>query len=336
MDTWPGLADERRAIADLLESLTPEQWRVRTLCSAWDVHEMAAHLTVPCTFTQAEVVSTLVQARGSTARFGLLMTERRFGRSQAELIGVLRERAEVRRAPPIVGRLGPYTDTLIHHQDILIPLGMRDRRSPERWRPSLDFLVSARARIGFVPAQAARRTAGRDRHRLGARHRSRSGGASRGASAGADPSTAAPRRTERAGRRGAAGVGQGLAPSRGAGCREWTVSIVVALIIALGLLVFAVIGVTFFLSARGRPTQPGWRGPVPSIREPAGIWHAEVLGSGLLGRLGGTLGSTFGELRLDQGVLSFVPDGQTTAAWSHPCPSCGRPRTASWRSTAPT
>lgn len=153
MDTWPGLADERRAIADLLESLTPEQWQVRTLCSAWDVHAMAAHLTVSCTFTRTELVRTLVQARGSTARFGMLMTERRRDQAPAELIAVLRDRAEVRRAPPIVGPLGPYTDTLIHHQDILVPLGMRDRRPPDRWRPSLDFLVSARARIGFVPAR---------------------------------------------------------------------------------------------------------------------------------------------------------------------------------------
>ncbi len=153
MDTWPGLADERRAIADLLESLTPEQWQVRTLCSAWDVHAMAAHLAVSCTFTRTEVLRTLIPARGSAARFGLLMTERRLGQTPAELVAVLRERAEVRRAPPIVGRLGPYTDALVHHQDILIPLGMRDRRSPERWRPSLDFLVSARARVGFVPSR---------------------------------------------------------------------------------------------------------------------------------------------------------------------------------------
>lgn len=153
MDTWAGLADERRAIADLLEGLTPEQWQQPTLCSAWNVHEMAAHLTVPCTFTQAEVVRTLIQARGDTGRFGLLMTERRFGQTPAELVGVLRERAEVRRAPPIVGRLGPYTDALIHHQDILIPLGMSDHLPAERWRPSLDFLVSSRGRIGFRPAR---------------------------------------------------------------------------------------------------------------------------------------------------------------------------------------
>ena len=97
------------------------------------------------------------------------------------------------------------------------------------------------------------------------------------------------------------------------------ISIVVSLIMGLGLVVFVVIGVVFALSARARPAQPGWRGPVPSDPGPAGIWHAEVLGTGLLGRLGGTLGSTFGVLRLDGGMLSFVPDGQTSAAWSYPC-----------------
>jgi len=103
------------------------------------------------------------------------------------------------------------------------------------------------------------------------------------------------------------------------------ISVVVSLVMGLGLLVFVVIGVVFVRSARARPSQPGWRGPAPAPRPAStsapsiGVWNAEVLGSGLLGRLGGTLGSTFGELRLAQGVLSFVPDGQTAASWSSPC-----------------
>jgi uncharacterized protein (TIGR03083 family) len=152
MDTWGGLAEERRAIADLLEGLTPDQWQVTTLCPAWDVQAMAAHLTVSCTFTAWELTTTLARARGSVDRAALAMAERRAAQSRAELVAVLRDRAEVRRAPPIVGALGPYTDTLIHVQDVLIPLGRRDERPAERWLPSLDFLVSARARIGFRSA----------------------------------------------------------------------------------------------------------------------------------------------------------------------------------------
>ena len=152
MGTWDDLAEERRATADLLEGLTPEQWGVQTLCPAWDVHAMAAHLTVPCTFTAGELVTTLARARGNVDRAALRMVERRAAQSPAELIAVLRERAEVRKAPPIVGVMGPYTDALIHLHDMLIPLGMRDSRPADRWRPSLDFLVSARARVGFRTA----------------------------------------------------------------------------------------------------------------------------------------------------------------------------------------
>lgn len=153
MGIWDDLAVERRAIADRLEALSPEQWEVQTLCPAWDVHGLAAHLTVPCTFSTREMVTGLVRARGNPDRLSILLAERRAEQSPAQLIAVLREKAEARKAPPIVGALGPYTDALVHLHDILIPLGLSDDRPAERWRPSLDFLVSPRARVGFVAAR---------------------------------------------------------------------------------------------------------------------------------------------------------------------------------------
>ena len=152
MGIWDDLADLRRATADLLEGLTPEQWQVRTLCPAWDVHAMAAHLTVPCTFTTREMVGTFVRARGNVDRAALAMVERRVAQRPDELVAVLRDRAEVRKAPPVVGAMGPYTDALIHLQDVVVPLGLDDDVPPERWRPSLDFLVSTKSRVGFRPA----------------------------------------------------------------------------------------------------------------------------------------------------------------------------------------
>lgn len=150
MDIWTALADERRATADRLEGLTPEQWQVRTLCEAWDVHGMAAHLAVPLDFSVAEMLTTLVRARGNPDRLSVLMAERRAQLTGAELVALLREKATSRKAPPVVGAMGPYTDTLVHLQDILIPLALTDDRPAERWLPSLDFLVSRKARVGFV------------------------------------------------------------------------------------------------------------------------------------------------------------------------------------------
>lgn len=48
-------------------------------------------------------------------------------------------------------RLGRYSDVLIHGEDLRVPLGITDTGAPARWIPTLDFLVSRRARRGFVP-----------------------------------------------------------------------------------------------------------------------------------------------------------------------------------------
>lgn len=47
VDTFEEIADERRALADLLAGLTAEQRSVQSLCSEWSVLEVIAHLVVP-------------------------------------------------------------------------------------------------------------------------------------------------------------------------------------------------------------------------------------------------------------------------------------------------
>ena len=39
------VAAERRALADDLEGLTPEQWATQSLCAEWAVRDVAGHLT---------------------------------------------------------------------------------------------------------------------------------------------------------------------------------------------------------------------------------------------------------------------------------------------------
>nr|WP_281385921.1 maleylpyruvate isomerase family mycothiol-dependent enzyme [Nocardioides luti] len=148
------MAEERRGIADLLEGLTPAQWRVQTLCPAWDVQGMAAHLLTPATFSTREMVTTLVRTRADLDRVSVEMASRRAVHPPETLVALLREHAAARTAPPVVGVLGPYTDALVHVQDIVIPLGLTDHRPAERWRPTLDFLLSWRARVGFLPRAA--------------------------------------------------------------------------------------------------------------------------------------------------------------------------------------
>ena len=44
--SWELIAAERRALADLLDGLTPEQWEAPSLCAGWRVRDVAAHVAL--------------------------------------------------------------------------------------------------------------------------------------------------------------------------------------------------------------------------------------------------------------------------------------------------
>lgn len=156
MAHWPTIERERHALADLLEGLTPAQWRQQSLCEAWTVHEVVAHLVTPLTLRPADAVAGLVRSGGRIPRLMQVLIEQRRDRSPEELVAVLRRRAGWRVAPPVVGSAGPLTDVMAHRRDIVHPLGLGDDRPPEAWRPVLEFLLSPRSRVGFVRGRPPR------------------------------------------------------------------------------------------------------------------------------------------------------------------------------------
>ncbi|GAB1639861.1 maleylpyruvate isomerase family mycothiol-dependent enzyme [Krasilnikovia sp. MM14-A1259] len=144
------IADERRRMADLVESLDSEQLRTRSLCEAWSVKEVVGHLVAAVASSKASVLGALVRSgfhiHLANARLAALMAERPAG----ELAAMLRANAENPFRPPVVGYPGQLTDLQIHGQDIRRPLGIPHDLRPERLRVSLDFLIGGRA-VGFVP-----------------------------------------------------------------------------------------------------------------------------------------------------------------------------------------
>ena len=143
----------RLLAADMFAALTPGQWRTPSLCAGWTVREVAAHLLEPL---EAEVGTLkllvyLVRYRGSLDRMVDDTARRVAARPTDELVTGLRERASTRLTPPVIGPLGPMTDTCIHLRDAARPLGLDVCPPPARWRPALDFLVSKPASRGFIP-----------------------------------------------------------------------------------------------------------------------------------------------------------------------------------------
>jgi uncharacterized protein (TIGR03083 family) len=150
VDIQPAIADERRRVADLVESLTPAQLETPSLCGDWTVKQVAGHLLAaigkPATPVLPLVARSGFNIHKANSRLAVLTAER----SPAELAQGLRDNAENPFRPPIVGYPGQLTDLQVHGQDMRRPLGLPHGLRPERLRMSLDFLVGGRA-IGFAP-----------------------------------------------------------------------------------------------------------------------------------------------------------------------------------------
>lgn len=150
MDHFAQIAEERRVLADRLEALTPEQLATPSLCGAWTVHDVIAHLVVPLVSKPWDLAQAMVAGRFSFHGFNQALVRQQARRSHADLIADLRARATSRFTPPGLDSQAPLSDAKIHGLDITVPLGIDLGRPAESWIPVLDFLMTPSAARGFV------------------------------------------------------------------------------------------------------------------------------------------------------------------------------------------
>lgn len=143
------IADERRVLADLLITLTPEQLTTHSLCDAWTVHDMAAHLLMPLVTGLPTVMLAMLTSKGNFDHANRVLTGKISVRSIKEIAKGLRSNADNQFSPPGMGLEAPLTDLLVHGQDIRRPLGLQREIPDERAETSLRFLTAKTPR-GFV------------------------------------------------------------------------------------------------------------------------------------------------------------------------------------------
>ena len=148
-DIWRSIADEREALADVLDLLGPPEWETKSLCEGWTVRDVAAHLVMPLEHSMPVLLAKIVAARFDFDR----MTDtavRADHRDGHELAAALRAHRTSHFAPPGLGPAAPLTDIVVHGLDIRRPLAIPAAFSPETLRTCLDFVVSPRAGRGFT------------------------------------------------------------------------------------------------------------------------------------------------------------------------------------------
>jgi uncharacterized protein (TIGR03083 family) len=155
VDTFAMIAAERRALADELDGLSDDQWEQPTLCGAWKVRDVAAHLTVPLKTSTGKFAVAVIRngLNFNKANAELATVEGR--QPPTEIVRYLRDNADRHFTPPFLGPDAPLTDVIVHGQDIRRPLGLTHEFDPEHLRRALSFVTSGKAK-GFVPAKRVR------------------------------------------------------------------------------------------------------------------------------------------------------------------------------------
>jgi uncharacterized protein (TIGR03083 family) len=119
---WRHVDTERTALADILESLPPDAWRAPSLCSAWTVRDVAAHVAL----SHAGLRDLLGPAVRAGFRYGVAVRDSaiRSPLGHEQIVAALRSFVGSRRTVPFVSEQEPLLDILVHTQDICLPLGI--------------------------------------------------------------------------------------------------------------------------------------------------------------------------------------------------------------------
>ena len=113
-EVWRTIHAERTALADLLESLSADEWEQPSLCAGWRVREVAAHVISSPQTGVAHLVGAMWRARGSFNRCIDDEARRAAARPVADIVADYRRLDGSRRRPPGTSHLDPLLDVLVH------------------------------------------------------------------------------------------------------------------------------------------------------------------------------------------------------------------------------
>jgi uncharacterized protein (TIGR03083 family) len=138
---------ERKALADTIEHLTPEQWAQPSLCAGWTVGQLAAHILSGAEQTPARFLKGMVS---TGFRFNALMERdaRTYGAlPPTQIVDRLRQRTTTTNRPPapVMAMLG---EAVVHGEDIRQPLGLAETASGDALDACLQMYTAANFPVG--------------------------------------------------------------------------------------------------------------------------------------------------------------------------------------------
>jgi uncharacterized protein (TIGR03083 family) len=120
---WPLVHAERAALAADLADLTGEQWATPSLCTGLTVREVLAHLIAGASLNPVRWLAGVIRCRFDFDKQVAMRLAEQLGATPAETIGRFRSVLTSTTKPP-VPTLAMLGETIVHAQDIRLPLGI--------------------------------------------------------------------------------------------------------------------------------------------------------------------------------------------------------------------
>jgi uncharacterized protein (TIGR03083 family) len=147
MDTWGTIHAERKALADDLAGLTPQQWDSASLCDGWSVTQVVAHMVATAKMTPPRFFGRLAMAGFRFQRFAErgINDERQGG--PEDVLERFRAVEQLSTHPP-----GPTLSWLgecvVHSEDVRRPLGIAHVYPGEALDELIRFYAGSNVLIG--------------------------------------------------------------------------------------------------------------------------------------------------------------------------------------------
>jgi uncharacterized protein (TIGR03083 family) len=159
VDIWPVVHSERSAMASDLAPLTEEQWSTPSLCSAWSVRDVLAHMTATAKVTPASFFPKLIGSGFSFDRMQAKDIAAESGSSGADTLSRFEGVRTLEKRPP-----GPKDtvlgETIVHSEDIRRALGLQHDYPTDAVVEVADFykgsnlIIGTKRRIAGLALQA--------------------------------------------------------------------------------------------------------------------------------------------------------------------------------------
>jgi uncharacterized protein (TIGR03083 family) len=144
---WPLIRAERVALIGDLENISDPQWSTQSLCSAWTVRDVLAHMTTTAKMTPGRFVGKFA---GTGFQFNAMNekgVKEDLGTTPADTLAGFKAQLDRTTAPP--GPLDAMVgEIVIHGQDIRRPLGIAHTYQPEALTLVGDFVIRGNLLLG--------------------------------------------------------------------------------------------------------------------------------------------------------------------------------------------